>query len=108
MRRHACRRIRCAPSLRAHFFRHNLTAILLAALSLAGAAVFWTLLYFAFYWLTLLALTIRLGDDAHTPAHFPLGFAAAAFGLCFIAAVLRWLRPHELAATSPAVTLFFF
>lgn len=82
-------------SLRAHFFRHNLTALLLAALSLVSAAVFWVVLYFVCYWLTLLVLTIRLGDDAHPPVFFPLAFAAAAFGLCFIAAVLRWIQPHE-------------
>ena len=82
-------------SLRAHFFRHNLTALLLAVLSLVSAAAFWTVLYLLCYWLTLLVLTIRLGDDAHAPGFFPLAFAAAAFALCLIAAALRWLQPHE-------------
>lgn len=85
-------------SLRAHFRQHNVTAVALAACTLVGAVLFWSGLYFVLHWFTLLFATILNGDDAHMPAHFTLMFAGAAFGLCFIAAGLRWMQPHEQTA----------
>lgn len=82
------------PALRAHFFHHNLTALALAALSLAGAVVFWGLLYLGAYWLTLLASSMG-GVDAEMPAHFSLVFVAGAGALSLLAAWLRWRSPHE-------------
>jgi predicted DNA-binding ribbon-helix-helix protein len=85
-------------SLRKHFSQHNLTALLLAALSLVIAIVFWVILYAVSYWGTLLGLSVTRGVDTEAPAHFFPAFAVIALGLCLVAAFVRWLRPHEEVA----------
>ncbi len=88
-----------APAaLRAHFVRHNLTAIALSAFSVAAAIVFWLLLYLAADWAVIFFLNVRDGVDAIAPLHFPLVFSAGALVLCLAATTLRWLQPHERVA----------
>ncbi len=84
-------------ALRLHFSRHNARVVLLAALTLAAAAVLWAALYLLAQWLTLLASVAISGEDTPVPRAFPATFAAVAAGLLGCAWLDRRLTPDERA-----------
>jgi hypothetical protein len=86
------------PPLRAHFRRHNLTAIALAFVSLLVAVVSWGALFFVGKWMVVLAVSVGTGVDARVPENFAAWFFLLALALCFVAAFVRWLWPRAEAA----------
>ena len=86
--------------LRRRFRRHNLRAVELALLSLAGAGVAWGAIYFVARWVTLLVATVVAGVDGRLgglPRSFDRLFLIVA-GLLLYAA---WLRRMAVRSDLP-------
>ncbi|MBV9128102.1 MAG: hypothetical protein JO117_08460 [Verrucomicrobia bacterium] len=108
---------RAPRGLRTHFARHNRQALFLAFASLLLAVTFWVLLYLAFYWLTLVATTVRgsmnaeplerIGDARQLvgPYFFWL-FAAGAGALMLLGLAAR--RFHWKVAFGPDGRFFLW
>ncbi len=84
--------------LREHLHRHNRWVLALTIMTFVAAATLWAGLYFAAWWLFLLAWTVSRPLDTFPDAG-PLirGFAATGAFLCLLAWVARRLQPNDAA-----------
>ncbi len=82
-------------ALRARLAQHNRRALVLAAASLVGSALLWSIAYFVLYWVTLLSLTAARGIEAQPPKAFAAIFLYAAALLLGCAIWLRRTAPDE-------------
>lgn len=80
---------------RAHLRRHNRRVIGSASLMLVAAVLLWGLLYFLFYWVTLLAVTSSQGTEAAVPRWILPVFVAIAGALCGWCLIERKFWPFQ-------------
>ncbi len=84
-----------AKVLRAHFARHNVRVVLLAAGTLVAAVAAWLLLYFVCTWLLVIGLAIFDVHLIRIPPGFQIVFAVAAICAMIYAWIDRRLTPNE-------------
>ena len=84
-----------ARALRAHFARHNLHVLLIAAATMLAVAASWCLLYFVCAWVLIILFAVLDERLTRIPDGFVIVFAVAAICAVIYAWIDRLLTPNE-------------